>query len=74
MNPILLLGRKTLHIYTISICLVNTIICSIISKLVSCYPFAVMLDVVIVLSVCIILSNFLNMNKMTRLLFSGSLN
>lgn len=73
-NPILLLGRKTLHIYTISICLVNTIICSIISKLVSCYPFAVMLDVVIVLSVCIILSNFLNMNKMTRLLFSGNLN
>lgn len=65
-NPILLLGRKTLHIYAISICLINTIVCAIVSRLVSCYPFAIMLDVVIVLSVRIILSKFLSMNKMTR--------
>lgn len=54
-------------------CLVNTIVCAITSKLISCYPLAIMLDVVIVLSVCIMLSKFLSMNKMCRLLFSGGL-
>lgn len=71
-NPILLLGRKTLHIYAISMCLINTIVCTIISKLVSCYPLAIFLDVVIVLFVCILGSKIISMNKMTRLLFSGS--
>lgn len=71
-NTILLLGRKTLHIYAISMCLVNTVVCSIIDRLVPYYSIAIIVDVAVVLSIGVIGSKIIDKNKVTRICFSGS--
>ena len=67
-----LLGRKTLHIYAISMCLVNTVVCSIIDRLVPYYSIAIIVDVAVVLSIGVIGSKIIDKNKVTRICFSGS--
>ena len=71
-NTILLLGRKTLHIYAISMCMVNTVVCSIIDRLVPYYSIAIIVDVTVVLSIGVIGSKIIDKNKVTRICFSGS--
>lgn len=71
-NTILLLGRKTLHIYAISMCMVNTVVCSIIDRLVPYYSIAIIVDVTVVLSIGVVGSKIIDKNKVTRICFSGS--
>lgn len=71
LNTMLFLGRSTLHIYAISMCLVNALICTIVERFVSCYPISITIDVTVVTSICVLGSKIISQHKITRFLFSG---
>lgn len=53
-------------------CMVNTVVCSIIDRLVPYYSIAIIVDVTVVLSIGVIGSKIIDKNKVTRICFSGS--